>query len=312
VVVPCFNQARFLREAILSAGSNRATVEVIVVDDGSTDGTRDVALAAGAQCISQPNRGVAAARNAGLAAARGALVVFLDADDRLLAGAIDTGVAALDAAPAAAFVWGRVVALDESGALGPAPNHAPLSGDCLTVFLRDNPIWTPAAAMFRTNAVRAVGAFAGGCDAAADYDLYLRLARAAPGVDHGHAVAAYRRHAGNMSSSAARMLRETVQVLRRHRPDDTARLEAWRAGLARFRDFYGTQLVEEIRRDLRARAIGRAARRTLVLAHHAPRVLIRELFKKARVTARRDHAGRARPEAETSSPISRAERSSGS
>lgn len=310
VVIPCFNQARFLRDAIASARSSAIQPELIVVDDGSSDDTAAVAREAGAVCIRQTNQGVVAARNRGLEAAGGELIVFLDADDRLLAGALDTGAAAVMAGTAA-LAWGRCVMMDETGALLDTPVPPRVNGDAHAALLRNNYIWTPAAAIMRTAAVREAGGFAHGFDAAADYDLYLRLTRVHRACDHGAPVAAYRRHATNMSGNAARMLRDTLAVVSRNRPDDARLAEDWRAGRAMWRDFYGTQLVEEIRRDLRGGAVSDVVRKAVMLARLAPGVLWRESRKKARVTVRGPQAGRATPAADMSSPIRRADSSSG-
>src|SRR5437867_2391143 len=91
VVIPCYNNAPFLRDAIQSVLSQTyERTEFIVVDDGSSDDTSDVASSdPGIRLIRQQNQGVSAARNAGLRQSRGDYVVFLDADDRLLPGAVD-------------------------------------------------------------------------------------------------------------------------------------------------------------------------------------------------------------------------------
>lgn len=84
VIVPVYNGVRYLGEAIASIGrQDLAPLEIIVVDDGSTDGTAALveSLGAAVRGVWQPNSGPAAARNCGIALARGELVAFLDADD---------------------------------------------------------------------------------------------------------------------------------------------------------------------------------------------------------------------------------------
>ncbi|HTL45187.1 MAG TPA: glycosyltransferase [Vicinamibacterales bacterium] len=285
VVIPCFNQGQFLCDAIASARANTLQPEIIVVDDGSTEEISAITRTAGVTCIRQQNQGVVAARNRGLNAAHGEFIVFLDADDRLLPAALDTGAAALTGDPDCALVWGRCVMMDEAGSLLDTPVSPRVGGDAHAAFLRNNYIWTPAAAMLRTSIVREAGGFAHGFDAAADYDLYLRVTRHHRACDLGQAVAGYRRHGGNMSGSAALMLRDTQAVMRRHKPHDARLIADWRAGCAMWRDFYGTQLVEEMRRDYRQGAMSDVVTKALTLARLAPGVLWREARKKAALTA---------------------------
>ena len=85
VVIPCYNSARYLGETIESVlAQTYARVEVIVVDDGSTDATPKIAQSYPVQYVYQTNRGISAARNAGVVHSRGKYVQFLDHDDRLL------------------------------------------------------------------------------------------------------------------------------------------------------------------------------------------------------------------------------------
>ncbi len=109
VLVPCFNQARFLSAALASVLDQEldGDVECIVVDDGSTDETQGVARDHGVTLLAQENHGLAAARNRGLDAASGSLVVFLDADDCLTPGALSVNASALATRPDAAFVSGH-------------------------------------------------------------------------------------------------------------------------------------------------------------------------------------------------------------
>src|SRR5215217_62523 len=90
VVIPCYNQAHFLKEAIESVlKQSYAHYEIVVVDDGSTDETSEVASSyEGVRLIRQENRGLAEARNTGIKHSEGDFLVFLDADDRLLPEAL--------------------------------------------------------------------------------------------------------------------------------------------------------------------------------------------------------------------------------
>lgn len=306
VVIPCYNQARFLAESARSATARAARVQVIVVDDGSTDHTASVARSLdNVLLIRQSNRGLAAARNRGLRAASGEFVVFLDADDRLMPGAIDAGVRALASHGDCAMSYGRCVMMGPEGDMWPTPEMPTVRSGHHAALLQTNLIWAPAMAMFRRAAVVAAGGFAEGFDGAADYDLYLRVARDGPIHDHGQVIAAYRRHQGSMSGRAARMLRDTLAVMERNRPDDNLELRAaWREGYARWQDFYGTQLVEEIRAHARMREWTESCRKAATLAELAPWVLLRELRRAART---RVYAGRAIPAAEMSAASRRAE-----
>ena len=107
VIVPCFNQGRYLHEAISSVlAATTQSVEIIVVDDGSTDAAthRQLVEAEGmapdvVRVHRQANKGLSGARNSGLALARGRFVQFLDADDVLAPGKIDAQVAQMDVNP---------------------------------------------------------------------------------------------------------------------------------------------------------------------------------------------------------------------
>ena len=295
VVIPCFNQARYLAEAIESARSPEYTVEIIVVDDGSTDGSGDVARRHDVVVIVQENRGLAAARNRGLDAASGTFVIFLDADDRLLPGGIDIAVRALAAHPECAMTYGRCTMMGPDGTFWPTPEQRVVYLDHYASLLRTNRIWMPAMAIFRRDALVATGGFRSGFDAAADYDLYLRLSRRAAIHDHGQRVAVYRRHSWSTSGNVSRRLVTTLAVMRANRQDaiEAEMDEEWCAGYAAWQDFYGTQLVEQIRADLRGRRYSTAARKSALVARLAPDVFQREVGR----ALRRRYAGRAIPAA---------------
>lgn len=111
VIMPCFNHGAFLPEAVASVkGIQREDIELIVIDDGSTDErTRkemETLCARGIKVIWQKNKGLGAARNAGILAARAEYILPLDADDRLRSEWLDRGIAILDSQPQVGVVYG--------------------------------------------------------------------------------------------------------------------------------------------------------------------------------------------------------------
>ena len=282
VVIPCFGQARFLSDAIRSTAAGDFPTEVIVVDGVSTAGTaRETPVV---RHIPQPKGGLAAAKNHGLAAASGEFVIFLDPDDRLLTGAIDAAARALSARGDCAMAYGRAVMMGPDGAIWRTPEQPAVRSGHHAALLRTNLIWMPSMAIIRRDALDRVGGFRPGFDAAADYDLYLRLTARYPACDHGQLVAAYRRQAASLSCDAARMLRDTLVVMRHNRPRDLPLQSAWDEGYHNWQEFYGTQLIEEIRAHIRARQAWPALRKGSILGRLAPHVFARELAKKTRVT----------------------------
>jgi glycosyltransferase involved in cell wall biosynthesis len=288
VIVPCYNHGHFLREALDSIGPSSLSIEIVVVDDGSTDDTGKVLAAFETphtlRCIRQPNAGLANARNRGLRESHGDLLVFLDADDRLTPGALDIGAAALAEHPECAFTFGRCTMMDTDGSLMPTTLQPRIVHDHYRELLRRNYIWMPATVMFCREAVERAGGFNPNVNAAADYELYLHIARHHPVHDHAQVVALYRKHAANMSGNAARMLRETLDVLWSQRPfleSDEASLVAYREGCRLWQDFYGTQLADEIRTDVRRGDWISAVSKSAVLAEYHPRGLWHHLVRKA-------------------------------
>src|SRR5690349_7336817 len=117
VVITTYNHAHFLGEALASVcAQTRAADAIVVVDDGSDDDPAEVvARFRGVRCIRQDNRGLAAARNAGLRASSTRYVMFLDADDRLEPRAIEEGLACFGRAPDSGFVYGGHLFVDRDG-----------------------------------------------------------------------------------------------------------------------------------------------------------------------------------------------------
>jgi glycosyltransferase involved in cell wall biosynthesis len=314
VVIPCFNQAAFVGQAIESALAQTARpTEVIVVDDGSTDSPADVVSRYPAvRSIRQSNGGVAAARNAGLVAARGDFVVFLDADDELLPDAVEIGTDALRRHPEAAAAAGRALPIDADGRSLAAVWPSPQRDDSAryTELFRGNFIWTPGTAIFRRALALKAGGFDSRWNGAADYALYLQLAAEWAIHWHGRPVVRYRQHPDSMSCDDAAMLRDTLAVMReqRGRLKSTEDWRAWHAGVAGWREWYGSRLVERCADDFRHGAWSGVVARSMDLLAVHPAALARRLRDRL---ARGLHAGAAMPASEIPAAMARASDSPG-
>lgn len=286
VVIPCYNQARYLGAAVRSVRNQRyPAIDCIVVDDGSVDDTAALARTMGVRVLEQgANRGVSAARNAGLAAAQGDLVLFLDADDELMPDGIARLAETLAAHPDATAAVGRCEAMDGAGNPLPSSHHPIERLRLYDEWLSHNFVWTPGAAMFKRAELARLGGFPASLGPSADYALYLELARTKRIVGVPAAIVRYRQHDASMSRDPALMLRATLDALRRERraAPRTARA-AIRRGRRVWCDWYGEQIVDVLRRDWRERRVGMTqARRVVTLAHRCPAVLARHVLRKTR------------------------------
>ncbi len=276
VVIPCYNQSAFLADAIDSVCSQSyCPVEVIVVDDGSTDATAQIAARyPHVTYLHQENRGLSAARNTGLAASRGEFLVFLDADDRLLPDALRVGHDALNAHPECGFVSGHHHHIDRFGAVERAYPQEPMAHtDPYLALLMNNFIGMHAAVMYRKDVFDAVGGFDAGLSACEDYDLYLRIAHRFPIVRHDRIVAEYRHHDTNMSRDSTHMSKTVVAVLDAQRTRLSGRgerLNAYRTGVRNWVNYYGQEILRELADALDARNWAAARRLLVTLLRYTP------------------------------------------
>jgi glycosyltransferase involved in cell wall biosynthesis len=215
VIIPCYRQGHLLPQAIESVfAQTYARVEAVVVNDGSDDSTEAVSRGYGDRIVyvAQPNGGLSAARNTGLAQAAGQYVLFLDADDRLAPTAVERMLAALQAAPADAFAaigYRRFVRdLADAEPEVPAP-----AADRLfpRIFAVCHPIH---AHLLPIGLVRRAGGFSPGWPANEDLDFWLRLGRLHPVVVPVRGVGAYyRRNPAAMNADRERIVRTGTEVL---------------------------------------------------------------------------------------------------
>jgi glycosyltransferase involved in cell wall biosynthesis len=206
-IVPVYNGERFLAAALDSIlAQNYSPLEVIVVDDGSTDRSAEIAQARPVRYIFQENAGVAAARNTGLAAATGELIAFLDQDDVWCPGKLAAQVQALVDRPELGLVLGRVEPFLEPGA--ERPRWMPETEDDEFSFLL-------GALVIRKSVFEEVGGFDPSYETSSDADWFARL------HDFGvrreavaEIVLRYRVHEENASHAQHVIRRETVQLLK--------------------------------------------------------------------------------------------------
>ncbi|MBF6559877.1 MAG: glycosyltransferase family 2 protein [Candidatus Binataceae bacterium] len=190
-IIPAYNGAATIRAAIDSALAQEFDGhEVIVVDDGSTDSTAQVLVEYDARIrvIHQPNRGVGAARNAGIALAQGEYIAFLDADDVWLAGHVSALAGALDANPEAVLAFGDFAIIDERGvrltdsvfSADPPRARAPTMQELLSGAFSI----LPSSVALRKRACQDAGGFDEGFKQAAweDFHLWLLLRERGPFV----------------------------------------------------------------------------------------------------------------------------------
>lgn len=177
VILPTCNRAWIVAEAIDSVlAQEYAPFELIVVDDGSTDDT--VKLLAGygdrIRVISQENRGVSAARNRGIQAAKGNLLAFIDSDDCWLPGKLARQVAYMNAHPEMAICQTEEYWIRNGRRVNPGLRHQKQAGDIFVASLALCLI-SPSAVMLRRDLIDAVGDFDETLPACEDYDLWLRV-----------------------------------------------------------------------------------------------------------------------------------------
>ena len=279
VVIPCFNQAHYLAEAIESVlGQTRPPAELLVVDDGSEDNSYEVAgRYETVTRIQQRNRGVAAARNAGWKASDSEFLAFLDADDRLLPDALEIGALALDRRPNLAFVSGVSRDIGDDGRVIAALRQPLVSQDHYLRLLEDCFIWSGSSIVYRRSALEAVGGFDKSLRAADDYELYLRLARRFPVFCHEEVVTEYRRHGTNTTRDAAIVLASQLEVQGRQKRKvrNPLEREALRRGIRKTRSEHGRALAEQIGDDWRHRQRLRALKGLKTLFWRDPRGLAR-------------------------------------
>ena len=177
VIIPTYNRGWILREAIDSVLAQDYTdYELIVVDDGSTDNTREILDSYGRDIIvlQQPNKGVSAARNRGIAESRAQLVALLDSDDIWLPQKLTRQVAFFKSNPDALICQTEETWVRNGVRVNPKKRHHKFSGMIFEPSLALCLV-SPSAVMIRKTLFDTVGLFDESLPACEDYDLWLRV-----------------------------------------------------------------------------------------------------------------------------------------
>ncbi|HTC25381.1 MAG TPA: glycosyltransferase [Gemmatimonadales bacterium] len=231
VVIPSYNSARHLAQALTSVQAQRRPVdEILVVDDGSEDGSPTLAASLGTTCLfTGQNGGPSRARNVGIHSARGDVIAFLDADDWWDPGHTEAVIGLLDRFPEAGVAFARIRRCGswtgESDRF--IPEQQPL--DVFWISLRDNIVPQMAVAV-RRDVLLAAGGYNESMRFAEDYDLWLRLARRGVRFVCTHDVTAnYRGHEEQASEQRLKLVRgaydSRARLLRTIEAEDQATAE---------------------------------------------------------------------------------------
>ena len=226
VVIPAYNAAATIERTLESViAQTYANLEILVIDDGSTDASQEIATRfaradSRIRVLVQRNAGVAAARNHGLREANGAYVAPIDADDIWRPENIARQVAALESADAAVpFSFAASFSIDEFDRSREHPRraHRTTRTDYLGL-LRRNAVGNGSAAIFRREALLSVGGYdetlkARGAQGAEDWKVALQLAAKTPAVAVPDELIGYRVMPGAMSMDPVSMTRSTMLVI---------------------------------------------------------------------------------------------------
>ena len=245
VIVPSYNASRYIRETLESAlGQTYSGFEVIVVDDGSTDETlaivadyskRDSRI----RLVSQPNAGVGAARNRGIAEASGEFIAPLDADDIWYPEKLAKQVESLERHGkewGLGYCWSK--SINERGDAVLPLAHWPIRGNAFYGLIYRNIVGNASVPLFRTSAVREIGGYRtrseqGGAQGCEDWDLSVRVAAKYLLDEVPEYLVGYRQIASTMSSDVVRMAKSydfVMSELKRSYPQIPKKIMGWSAG----------------------------------------------------------------------------------
>jgi len=217
VIIPVFNGEKTIEATITSVLNQTFTdFELIVIDDGSQDSTSSIVSSIKdprLKIFSCENAGVSNSRNRGFSHASGEFISFLDADDLWTPDKLEAQLKALQENPLAAVAYSWVDYINQAGRFYRAGNHMTVNGDIHKTMLVNNPLENGSNPLIRRQALVDTGGFNQNVAAAADWDMWLRLAARYHFVCVPLPQVLYRMSGSSMSSSVVKMEATVLQVI---------------------------------------------------------------------------------------------------
>ena len=240
VIITTYNYAKFLPRAIESVfNQTYQNFEIIIIDDGSTDNTKSVIKeSALVKYFYQKNKGLSAARNAGIEKSEGDYLVFLDADDWLESDALEQNYLIIKDEHKVAFVSGNYYLLH-------AENNK-LEQVCVSVtkhyytqLLERNYIGMHAAVLFQRWVFEKIS-YDETLKACEDYDLYLTITRQHPVIHHQKFIATYYFHSNGLSHNYKLMMDSVIAVIKKQARylRSAEEKSAYAKGIKQWKDYY--------------------------------------------------------------------------
>lgn len=226
VIIPTYNYARYINQAIRSVLSQSFhDLEIIIVDDGSIDGTKDVVSTfkdSRITYIYQNNRGISSARNIGIGFSSGEYIGFLDADDLWMPEKLEIQLSLFKTKPSIGLIYTGYIVIDEAGTCIAIRIAQPIEGDLVSQLILGNIVSGSATtSLVRRACFDQVGLLDENLTSCEDWDMWLRIARISDFACIEQPLAKIRLHGDNLTYDPARMEDGLFSVVEKFYSDES-------------------------------------------------------------------------------------------
>jgi glycosyltransferase involved in cell wall biosynthesis len=253
IIIPCYNGERYIAEAVMSALSQSASAQVIVVDDGSTDNSRSILEQYSNQIVlvCKENGGVSSARNKGIAHSESDYIVFLDADDVLTPHCIEDHLKVAIENPEVGLIYGSNYIIDENGQqIGINPQSATFR---TIQQVAEGQIPAPSQSMYLRKAVLEAGCFDQTIAFGEDMDLILRIGVRYKIASHEQFVVSYRHHPGQATKKPSAAFKGMMGIIEKYSESDQyneiSRNIDWKQARKHWKRYFGQFIPIEIAKN---------------------------------------------------------------